>query len=379
MPSGEHMLMVDADGHVMEPVDLWENYIDPEYRDRAIKLEHDKDGFEVLTFDGKPFEALRGKLAALGGIEMDTERLSTKGGMTYAEGCPPGGYDPAERIKVLDQEGVDISLMYPTIGICWEAHVRDPKLATAYTRAYNRWIVEFCSHDRKRMVPVAHISLLDPEGAVEEVIRARKDGCVGIMLSPDMAARNGLHFDDPVFKPFWETVQDLDMPIAFHVVVRDQPSYHEWLHPKAPTGLFNFAFVAMDVMAAFTMFLSLGMFEMYPGVRLAVLETGANWIAAWLERLDHKYEVTPTKRLKIKPSDYFRRQCLVSADPDETMTAAVMDHIGADYFIWASDYPHIDASMGVIPELRRNVADLPEANQRKIFGENAKKFYRLSV
>ena len=69
---------------------------------------------------------------------MDTERLLTRGQMTYAEGSPPGGYDPAARLRVMDGEGIDAVLLYPTIGICWEGHVTDAALATAYARAYNR-------------------------------------------------------------------------------------------------------------------------------------------------------------------------------------------------------------------------------------------------
>jgi uncharacterized protein len=214
--------VIDADGHVLEPADTWLKYLDPRYRDRAIRIARDEQGYEVLLIDGQPLKTLRGQLGALGGIDMDTAKLLTRGEISYAEGSPPGSYDPLARLRVMDGEGIDAVLLYPTIGICWEGHVTDGALATAYTRAYNRWLAEFCRAEPTRLYPVAHISLLDPEGAVEETIRARRDGCVGIYLSPDLAARGGRHFDDPVFARFWETAQDLEMPIGFHVVVRDR-------------------------------------------------------------------------------------------------------------------------------------------------------------
>jgi predicted TIM-barrel fold metal-dependent hydrolase len=68
---------------------------------------------------------------------------------------------------------------------------------------------------------------------------------------------------------------------------------------------------------------------------------------------------------------------LVSADPDETMIAMMVQHLGADYFIWASDYPHIEASFGVVKELRERLASLPLTDQRKVLGENAVRFYNL--
>lgn len=372
--------VVDADGHLLEPADLWLNYIDPHYRDRAIRIDHDEKGWEVLLFDNKIAEVVRGTLGALGGVGMNPDEFFIPGNKTYMEGCPPGSYEPKARLKVMDEEGIDIALLYPTISIFWEGWVTDPKLATAYTRAYNRWLVDFCSYDKKRLFPIAHISLIDPEGAVEETIRAKKDGCVGIYLSPDMVARGWKHFDDPSFVRFWETVQDLQMPVGFHVVVRDQPSFREWVRPGADFGLFNFTFLAIDVMAGFTQMMSLGMFDKYPRMKCTVLESGANWISAWLDRMDHKYIPMKSRtQLKMKPSEYFYRQCLVSADPDETMTAQVVEHIGPDYFVWASDYPHIDSSFGVAKEIKERIEPLPLDAQRKVLGGNAIRFYNLPI
>jgi predicted TIM-barrel fold metal-dependent hydrolase len=372
--------VVDADGHLLEPPDLWLKYIDPQYRDRAIRIDHDEKGWEVLLFDNKVAEVVRGTLGALGGVGMNPDEFFIPGNKTYMDGCPPGSYEPKARLQVMDEEGIDIALLYPTISIFWEGWVSDPKLATAYTRAYNRWLVDFCSYDKKRLVPIAHISLIDPEGAVEETLRAKKDGCVGIYLSPDMVARGWKHFDDPSFVRFWETVQDLDMPVGFHVVVRDQPSFREWVRPGADFGLFNFTFLAIDVMAGFTQMMSLGMFDKYPRMKCTVLESGANWISAWLDRMDHKYIPMKSRtQLKMKPSEYFYRQCVVSADPDETMTAQVVEHIGPDYFVWASDYPHIDSSFGVAKEIKERIEPLPLDAQRKVLGGNAIRFYNLPV
>ncbi len=383
MSTSKSGLIVDADGHVLEPLDTWQKYIDPKYRDRSVRMERDENGWEVLLFDNKPCELARGTLGAIGGVGSDAEELEaffTPGKRTYADGAPLGSYDPTARIRVMDEEQIDVALLYPTLGIFWEGWVTEAKLAAAYTHAYNRWIIDFCSDHPKRLFPIAHISLLDPEGAVDEVKWAKEQGCVGVYLSPDMPARGGKHFDDPAFVRFWETVQDLDMPVGFHVVVRDNPSFQEWLKPDASAGLFTFAFLAIDVMAAFTQMMSLGMFEKYPRLKCTVLESGANWISAWLDRLDHKYRPMASRTsLKMPPSEYFYRQCLVSADPDETLTAKVIEHIGADYFLWASDYPHIDADFGVVKELKERIAPLPAPDQRKVLGENAIRFYGLNV
>ena len=239
------------------------------------------------------------------------------------------------------------------------------------------------SGDRRRLVPIAHISLLDPDGAVTEVERARRDGCAGVYLSPDPPSRGGLQFDDPKLARFWSTVQDLEMPVAFHVVARSTYSLADWYSPNdGPIGsvVFGFAFLALDVMAAFTSMMTRGLFETYPRLRLAVLEAGSNWITAWLDRLDHKSEIMrPFSGLSLLPSEYFKRQCVISAEPDESLTAAIVEHLGADYVIWASDYPHLDASFHVVDSLRERIARLPEASQRKVLGANALRFYGLGA
>jgi predicted TIM-barrel fold metal-dependent hydrolase len=136
-------------------------------------------------------------------------------------------------------------------------------------------------------------------------------------------------------------------------------------------------------MVAFTQMVTTGVFERHPKLRLAVLETGSNWLAAWLDRMDHKFEkVVGDKRnslLKMKPSGYFDRQCLISADPDETMTAAIVDRFGDDKVIWASDYPHIDAEMNVLSSLMGQLGGLPTESQDRILGGNALRFYGLAA
>src|SRR5262245_44777283 len=136
MPTDD-MLTVDADGHVLEPRDTWQKYLEPNLRADAIRIEKDAAGVEVLLVENKVHQALRGRLGALGGIGMDSTDLMTMGQRSYEDGCPKGGYDPAARLAVMDDERIDMALLYPTIGIAWEALVTNPRLATAYSRAYN--------------------------------------------------------------------------------------------------------------------------------------------------------------------------------------------------------------------------------------------------
>lgn len=379
-------IVVDADGHVLEPEDLWTRFLEPRWRDRAIRIVKDSTGMEDLLIDGKSHELVRGRLGILGGVGMheDLEALLTPGARTYRDGLVPGGYDPAARLKVLDEEGIDIVMLYPTLGIHWEGHVSDPQLAHAYTQAYNRYIVDFCSYDRKRLVPVAHINLLDVDLAIAEATRARNTGCVGIYLSPDPASRGGRWLADPALGRFWDAAADLAMPVGFHVVARENEAnpiypYLKNADPKMTSGLIS-TFLGLEVMIAFTQMVTDGVLHRHPRLKLAVLETGSNWLVAWLDRMDHKFEKVVEGlpgASTLKPSEYFDRQCVISCDPDETQTHGVIERVGDDKVIWASDYPHIDAEMNVLNSLKTQIGALPEESQNRILGGNCVRFYGL--
>ena len=139
-------LVVDCDSHVMEPPDLWERYIEPKYRDRAIRIVRDPDnGLEIYWLITSRWCV---------GYWEDSVALTWSGKasssreVAYMEGCPPASYLPAERIKMLDAWGVDAGVLFPTVGILWD--VADNGLASAYACAYNNWVNDFAAYNRRR-------------------------------------------------------------------------------------------------------------------------------------------------------------------------------------------------------------------------------------
>src|SRR5262245_45272695 len=154
---------VDADGHILEPPDLWEKYIDPQFRDRALRIVRDENGLEELEIGGERSQlSRRGFPSTLGAMgDPDLRSMQLDPDRTYVGEAPFGSMDPDERLKLLDAENIDAVVLYTTIGLLWEAELEDPDLSQAYTRAYNRWICDFCSGS-DRLVPTAHLSLSDP-------------------------------------------------------------------------------------------------------------------------------------------------------------------------------------------------------------------------
>jgi uncharacterized protein len=197
-------LVIDADGHILEPPDLWEKYMEAKYRDRAVSIKVGDDGYEYLEVDGRRAKMTRqGQLGTLGGMGKQIEEshrrreAAINAGRaeelryekprpedTYLKGAAFGTMDMRERLQLLDKEGMAKALLYPTIGLLWEAETMDAELSGAYCRAYNRWIADFCRDSGGRLIPVAHLSLGDPDGAACELERAVKDGCKGAFVAP---------------------------------------------------------------------------------------------------------------------------------------------------------------------------------------------------
>ncbi len=215
---------MDADGHILEPPDLWENYIDPKFRDRALRIVVDEHGLEELEINGQRSTMSKsGFPATLGAMGApDLADMQKNPSRTYLRESPFGAMDPYERIQLLDSENIDIAILYTTVGLLWEAEVDDPALAQAYTTAYNRWICEFCS-GHPRLVPTAHLSLSDPVAAAAELVRAVGEGAKGGYVAP--FTQDGRPLGHPSNDPTtFGTVQAVACPSTRHPGLGSLPS-----------------------------------------------------------------------------------------------------------------------------------------------------------
>ncbi|HEY8515476.1 MAG TPA: amidohydrolase family protein [Candidatus Binatia bacterium] len=368
---------IDADGHVLEPAWLWEEYLEERYKPRALRICTDDEGLEYLELDGRPSERTKkGVLGVMGAMgDPDAKPGPDR---RYMDNIPYGAGDALERIDLLNRENLVKSVLYPTIGLLWECEVTDPEITLAYMRAYNRWIADFCRSSGGRLVPIAQLSLLDPEASAAELERAVKDGCHGAFVAPFTHTRkpHGHPDHDVLFAKACE----LDVPIGIH------PTYEPaWAVPVRFKGLgraqefFYNVMLRQGVQQAFLSFFALGTLDRFPDLRIGVLEAGSGWIGAFLDRMDAVFETISAAGVTLtkKPSEYFRRQCFISADPDETAAPLVIEHVGADCFLWATDYPHPDHPSTWVRALERFVAPLEETTRAKVLGENVARIYRL--
>jgi predicted TIM-barrel fold metal-dependent hydrolase len=370
--------IIDADGHILEPADMWEKYIDPKFRDRALRIRK-YDGKEVVEMDGNHSQFFDVKiLTMLGAMGKSAEELAAMMEEPYPGSYPFGSMDPKDRMAQLDQEGIAKAILYPSLGLTWECEIEDPDLSLAYAKAYNRWICDFCSDTDGRLIAAAHISLADPKEAATELERAVREGAKGAFLAPYTLTR--IPHAHPDHDAFWAKAQELDVPVAIHPMAE---------HPKIRTyqrfnGMSKAAWMqnALGMQGPQQAFYGLfqwGLFDRFPNIKAILLESGAGWIGAALDRMDTTFATTlgDNVPLKEKPSTYFRKQCWISGDPDERALAHVIDYVGDDRFFWATDYPHFDHPSNYMEELEGLVAPLSEQARNNILGDSVANVYKL--
>ncbi|HSG89383.1 MAG TPA: amidohydrolase family protein [Pseudomonadales bacterium] len=362
-------LVYDCDSHIMEPADLWQRHLEPEFRDRAIRVEL-RDGVEHLIIAEQV--VLSGVLAGLGGAGIPVTQLFG-GGMRYADGCPPASREPAARVALLDAWGVDRGVLFPTIGIL-PFPTDDMALISAYCRAYNRWQTDFAYDAGGRVLPIATLNWRDVDAAVLELERCLALGFRGIFVPPELI--DGRRPDHPDFDPIWRRCAEAGIPGCLHVIVRFGGAavpFAGW-HESAPGPVFSFALGATgQLIPAIAAMVVSGLFDRHPTLKVVSVEAGCGYAPYLMDRLDEKFEIfAPTQSLEHRPSDYFRRNLWFVAEPDERGIGNALELVGEDRILWGSDYPHIDSVLDAPDRIRRSVEGLAPAQRRRVMGDNAR-------
>ncbi|MBK80382.1 MAG: hypothetical protein CMQ43_05645 [Gammaproteobacteria bacterium] len=350
------MKIVDCDAHVLEPADLWQTYLEPEFRDRAIRIE-EHDGVEKLIIGEQV--VLEGVVAGLGGAEADKAKLFS-GGLSYVRDNPLDSYDPRARAARMDAWGIDQAVMFPTIGIL-PFPTSDQALASAYCRAYNNWMAEFCESVPGRFHAVALVNWYDVESAVAELERCIRRGFRALFVPPETV--DGRRPGDSAFDPIWRVCEDAGIPGCFHVIVRFGGAavpFAAW-HATSPGPLFGFGLGGTgQLIPAVASVITDGLFERFPKLKIVSVEAGCGYAPYLMDRLDAKFEafrdLVPLPR---RPSEYVRENVYFVAEQGERTIDMALELVGRDRILWGSDYPHVDA-LNLSEHLPRKWPELAE-------------------
>ncbi|MBI4481788.1 MAG: amidohydrolase [Acidobacteria bacterium] len=287
---------------------------------------------------------------------------------------------PASRwLEFLDELGIQMSVLYPTAGLALGL-IQSPEWACAVAHAYNRWIYEKFTRESPRLKAVALLPVHDPVEAARELRQAKSElGLVAGLLPAVTVLHKGYGHRD--FDPIFEEAQRLDMPLAVHGAPSRGMGFdffdkflqvHTLEHPFA-------------ILIQFTHMLFEGVFERFPGLRVAFLEAGSGWIPYMMDRMDEEFEKpygVQAALLKKKPSEYIRSgQVWTTCEVGEQALSQVLRQFNPRCLMWPSDYPHErvrEQFKGDLPEFLER-EDVSEEQKRWILYENPRRFYGLEI
>jgi len=363
--------VLDSDMHIMEPPDLWERYIDPEFRSRAPFGTTSENVRDLgLLFPGEPLSS-RGGAPHHGRNYERNQRL-------YRDHAARG-WTGEVQLEAMDVEGLDVAVLFPSRGLTVLTEPSlDAPFAGAIARAYNDWLHEFCQADTQRLLGAGMISVRDISDAVEETHRVVEDlGFKSVFLRSNIV--NGRNWHDRYYAPLWSTLEKLDIPVGFHEASGSRTrQVGEEL--ASNFGIRRIYSQPLQQMMALGSLIGGGVLERHPTLRVAFLEANCSWAPWLLWRMDESYEMEGDifmPELTMIPSDYFKRQCWVSVEPDETPARFMIEEFGADRLVFSTDYPHGDSRY---PAAVDSILKLPlsQEDKKKILWDNCARFYALS-
>ena len=363
--------VMDSDLHVIEPRTLWEDYLDPKFRGRIVTVPGDY-GSVRAHIDGKvlpPFadRPERERAWSLRMRRPGTERLHR-------------GTLAKEALEAMDVEGIDVGILFRT----WATQAinidgLEPAFAAAMSRAWNRWIGDFCQESPERLKGSALIPLQDIDLAVAEARFAVHDlDAITLVLPSHMI--NGRPIYDRSYDPLWAAAQEMDVAVSFH---GNHAVYAEHLAKRYLDNLVLSHACAQPVEMMLTLgaVVTGGVLSRFPGLRMAFLEGNCSWLPWWLWALDERWEAWGDRELfqqDAKPSELFRRQCFVSVEPEEELCKHVVTEVGDDNLVLSTDWPHDDSRFPHALDAFLGQASLSQATKRKVLWDNTARLYKLS-
>jgi predicted TIM-barrel fold metal-dependent hydrolase len=364
--------VMDSDMHVMEPPDLWERYLSPEYRamsPRGVTSENVRD--LRVAYPGRSPSGPPANAATNQGRNFERNQA------LYRE-YSRRGWGPDVQLEAMDVEGVDVAVLFPTRGlsVLLRADSSDSRYIAALARAYNDWLFDFCQADTTRLLGAGMISVHDVDHAVEETYRAVEDlGFKAVFLRSKVV--NDKVWHDPYWDPLWDALEKLGIPAGLHES-SGSSSVGDVFDPNF--GLRRVYGQPVGQMLGLGSFLGGGILERHPTLRVAFLEANCSWLPWLLWRLDEGYEREGDvfmPELTMAPSEYFKRQCLVSVEPDELPARHVVEDLGPDYLVFSTDYPHGDSKF---PDAVESFLKLPLTDEAKgrILWDNCAQFYGVA-
>jgi predicted TIM-barrel fold metal-dependent hydrolase len=378
----------DADNHMYETTDSFTRHLPREY-DGLVKY---------VQVNGRTKIALKNTISdyipnptfevvAAPGAQEEYFKEGNKEGKSHREilGKPmkaiPAFRDPAARVELMNEMGLQGALMWPTLASLLEERLGDDVLAThAVIHALNQWMLDdwtFNYQDRIFPTPVINLGIVDR--AIEELDYVVQNGARVILIRPapvpGLFGKRSMAL--PEFDPFWAKVAEADILVGLHASDSGYQRYlNEWEGVRDGEmlpfkGRSAFALIqghfSRPVVDTVISLIAHGLCTRFPTLRFAPVENGSNWVRPVLEALEYGYDFSPTD-FEENPVEVFKRNIFVHPFHEEDVPGLVQ-LLGSDRVIFGSDWPHPEGladPISYVDELK----GMPDDDVRKVMGGN---------
>jgi predicted TIM-barrel fold metal-dependent hydrolase len=371
--------VISTDDHIIEPEGLFDGRLAKGFEDRTPKLvQTENEAAWHIPGTPKPI-AMSGLSTAAGQKETEFSPKSK----TF-DAMRPGCYDPRERLKDMDIDGVDAQVTFPTLpGLAGATfiEIEDKPYAAALISAYNDWLVdEWQAADPERIIGAGILPLWDPKASAAELRRINGRGLRCISLPSHPGTLGIPAFPDPAWEPIWDAMEETGVPAEIHIVSGKQDVSFLQDSAGSPAEVFVCMAPSSNMQVVATLLFS-GILRKHPKLKFISAESGIGWLPYFIERADYthrKHQFWTGTQIDVTPSDLFRQSIYANFISDRA-GIELRNEIGVDNIMLGTDYPHTDSSW---PDTQRIVkeqmGDIPDEDRAKICWKNAVRVFQLN-
>lgn len=385
MTYAEHRRIIDVDSHLFELDDFLVNAARDAHRAKIRPMNEQKQlpYLEAALERGRELLAKRQKdPAAMAKFEASLLDNSKSGWSRL------GAFDSAERSHALDLLGFEMQMVLPTFAFHQVAHAKDDDLLEAGAYTLNSAMSDFCRDD-DRLRAIGYVPLsLGPKRAKEILDQALQDGCFSLMVDTNEPDDNKLSFTHPDFDPIWATFADADTPFCVHVAAnghyRSVPrSFNNngkselALGGDAPMGELGLQNIGQSAQLFLSAMIYDGVFERHPNLRSLCMEHAATWLPSWLREMDFTAHMYKRKRKFAElPSETAKQRIKVSPFSGEQI-GWIIDNVGPDMLVFASDYPHPEGGSNPIKRFEDTMQNCDQKTMDAFYHGNMQSMLNL--
>ncbi len=370
--------VVSVDDHVQEHPDVWTSRMSKaKWGDRIPHLSEQRDGSQVWEINGQK-APMRGTASA-GAMMPDRNQEPQRW-----DQVPAAAYQPAARLQAMDADGVDCSVLYPTVpGVAGQhfGAIEDAQLELACVQAYNDFLVEEWAGHSPRFVPQCVVPISSTQAAADELRRAVAKGHRGVILpSLPWHLKDVPHINDEAWDVVWAACQELEAPVCFHAGVSPSTQLETWsgFSPTLAAAMSSITAPASTIPIVANILFS-RILTRFPRLKIVFAETTLAWGAYEIETADHQFERQRlhTEGYNMKPSELFHRQCYLTGWYDRA-AFLVRHYLGVENMLWQTAFPQANSTWPNTRDyINRSFEGVPANEREMVLSGNAAKLYGL--